>query len=95
MCLFNRSTPTPPPPLPPAPPPPLPPAPTAPPPDPIIKDVNPNVRRAKKDRGNKTKSEFSRGTGSMRIKKNTGVNTGGGASDGGLNTGAQTVRKVF
>ena len=31
----------------------------------------------------------------MRIKKNTGVNTGGGAADGGLNTGAQTVRKVF
>ena len=41
-----RGTP-PPPPLPPAPPPPPVPTPTAPPPDPIIKDVNPQVRRAK------------------------------------------------
>ena len=91
MCLFNQKSPTPPPPLPPAPPPPLPPAPTAPPPHPIIKDVNPNVRRAKKDRGNKTKGEFSRGTGSMRIKKNTGVNTGSGTGpSGGINSSTGT-----
>ena len=83
MCLFQKSSSPPPPPLPPAP--------TAPPPDPIIKDVNPNVRRAKKDRGNKTKSEFSRGTGSMRIKKNTGVNTGSGSGpSGGINSSTGT-----
>ena len=40
-------------------PPPLPPAPTAPPPDPIMKDVNPQVKRAKDDRGNKNKNQYS------------------------------------
>ena len=54
MC-GGGSPPTPPP-LPPAPPAPLPPTPTAPPPDPIIKDVNPQVKRAKDDRGNKIKA---------------------------------------
>ena len=43
MCLGGGAPPTPPP-LPPAPPPPLPPTPTAPPPDPIVKDVNPQVK---------------------------------------------------
>ena len=47
MCVFGGGSPDPAPPLPPAPPPPLPPTPTAPPPDPIIKDVNPQVKRAK------------------------------------------------
>tara|TARA_B100000902_G_C26887284_1_gene705580 strand:- start:94 stop:363 length:270 start_codon:yes stop_codon:yes gene_type:complete len=87
MCL-PRNRPAPPPPLPPAPPPPLPPTPPTPPPDPVVKDVNPNVRRAKKERGNKTKGEFSSGTGSMRIKKNTGVNTSSdSAGSGGINSG--------
>ena len=65
MCLGGGSAPPPAPaPLPPAPPPPLPvPTPTAPPPDPMIKDVNPQVRRAKDDRGNKTKNQYSKGTG--------------------------------
>ena len=85
MC-GGGSPPTPPP-LPPAPPPPLPPAPTAPPPDPIIKDVNPQVKRSKDDRGNKNKNQYSKGTGSLRIKLNPKVNTGstGGTGTGGLN----------
>ena len=78
MCVFggNRS-PAPPPPLPPAPPPPL------------IKEVNTQVRRAKDDRGNKTKNQYSRGTGSLRIRlnqtKTPKVNTGTDQTSGGLN----------
>ena len=91
MCIFGggNQTPAPPPPLPPAPPPPLPPTPTAPPPEPIAaRDVNPQVRRAKDDRGNKEKNQYSRGTGSLRIKLNPKVNTGMGTETtgtGGLN----------
>ena len=87
MCLGGGSTPAPPP-LPPAPPPPLPPTPTAPPPAPIIKDVNAQVKRAKDARGNKNKSQYSKGTGSLRIKLNPKVNTGtgGAAGGGGVNT---------
>ncbi len=86
MCMGGGG-PSAPPPLPPAPPPPLPPAPTAPPPDPIIKDVNPQVKRANDDRGNKNKNQYSKGTGSLRIKLNPKVNTGstGTAGGGGLN----------
>ena len=58
MCLGGGGAPPTPPPLPPAPPPPLPPTPTAPPPDPIMKDVNPQVNRAKDDRGNKNKNLY-------------------------------------
>ena len=79
MCLFGgNNTPAPPP---------LPPTPTAPPPDPIIKDVNPQVRRAKDDRGNKTKNQYSKGTESLRIKLKPKVNTGmtGQGGSGGLN----------
>ena len=47
MCIFARGTTPPPPPLPPAPPPPLPPTPPVDPPSPIMKDVDPQVRRAK------------------------------------------------
>ena len=74
-------------PLPPPPPAPLPPTPTAPPPDPIVKDVNPQVKRAKDDRGNKNKNQYSKGTGSLRIKLNPKVNTGmsGQSGTGGLN----------
>ena len=87
MCVGGGGAPQTPPPLPPAPPPPLPPAPTAPPPDPIMKDVNPQVKRAKDDRGNKNKNQYSKGTGSLRIKLNPKVNTGstGGTGTGGLN----------
>ena len=89
MCIFGgNQTPAPPPPLPPAPPPPLPPTPTAPPPEPIAtRDVNPQVRRAKDDRGNKNKNQYSKGTGSLRIKLNPKVNTGttGGSGTGGIN----------
>ena len=90
MCLFGgNNTPAPPPPLPPAPPPPLPPTPTAPPPDPIGKDVTPQVKRAKDDRGNKSKNQYSRGTGSLRIRlnqtKTPKVNTGTDQTSGGLN----------
>ena len=86
MCMFggSQSTPTPAP-LPPAPPPPLPPTPTAPAPDPIVKDVNPQVKRAKDDRGNKNKNQYSKGTESLRIKLNPKVNTGTDQSSGGLN----------
>ena len=90
MCIFGGSrAPAPPPPLPPAPPPPVPPTPTAPPPDPIIKDVNTQVKRAKDDRGNKSKNQYSRGTGSLRIRlnqtKTPKVNTGTDQTSGGLN----------
>ena len=86
MCIFRSPTPPPPPPLPPAPPPPLPPTPPVDPPDPILKDVNTQVKRAKDDRGNKNKNQYSRGTGSLRIKLNPKVNTGNDSSStGGLN----------
>ena len=85
MCLGGGSAPPPAPaPLPPAPPPPLPPTPTAPPPDPIMKDVNPQVKRAKDDRGNKNKNQYSKGTGSLRIKLNPKVNTGNTTPSGGI-----------
>ena len=86
MCLGGGAAPTQPP-LPPAPPPPLPPTPTAPPPDPIVKDVIPQVKRAKDDRGNKNKNQYSKGTGSLRIKLNPKVNSGtsGQTGTGGLN----------
>ena len=84
MCIFRGSTPAPPPPLPPAPPPPLPPTPPVDPPEPVIKDVNPQVKRAKDDRGNKNKNQYSKGTGSLRIKLNPKVNTGNTTPSGGI-----------
>ena len=86
MCMFRSPTPPPPPSLPPAPPPPLPPTPAAPAPDPIIKDVNPQVRRAQKDRGKKATNQYQDGTGGLRIKLNPKINTGNNAGQsGGLN----------
>ena len=92
MCIFSRPSPPPAPaPLPPAPPTPPPPAPPAPIPPPTMatRDVNPQVRRAKDDRGNKEKNQYSRGTGSLRIKLlDPKVNTGMGddtTGTGGLN----------
>ena len=86
MCMGGGSPPAPAP-LPPAPPAPLPPTPTAPPPDPIVKDVNPQVKKAMADRGNKAKNQYSKGTGSLKIKLNPKVNTGmtGQGGSGGLN----------
>ena len=83
MCIFKPPRTPAPPPLPPAPPPPLPPTPPTPPPEPTIKDVNPQVRRAKEER--KKKSNFNQGTGSLRIKLDPKVNTGTDATGGGLN----------
>ena len=87
MCVFGGGRVSAPPPLPPAPPPPLPPTAPTPPPDPVIKDVNTQVKRAKDDRGNKNKNQYSKGTGSLRIKLDPKVNTGaaGGSGKGGLN----------
>ena len=85
MCIFGGgggSAPAPQP-LPPPPPVPLPPTPTTPPPEPVIKDVNPQVKRAKDDRGNKSKNTYSKGTGSLRIKLNPKVNTGTDTGMGG------------
>jgi hypothetical protein len=47
--------------------------------------VDPQVRRAKKDRGNKAQSQYSEGTGSLRIKLNPKINTGMGDQSGGIN----------
>ena len=87
MCVFGGPKVSTPPPLPPAPPPPLPPTAPTPPPDPVIKDVNTQVKRAKDDRGNKSKNQYSKGTGSLRIKLDPKLNTGaaGGSGTGGLN----------
>ena len=83
MCLGRRSyTPPPPPPLAPPPPPPTPPVAPLPTPDPLVTDVNPQVRRA---RSKKAKSGQAKGTGSLRIKLGSNVNTGGDAPAGGTN----------
>ena len=86
MCLFrSRPTPTPPP-LPPAPPPPLPPVAPVDPPEQVNKDIDPQVRRAKKDRCKKSVNTSTQGTGSLRIKLNPKINTGmGQGNSGGLN----------
>jgi len=84
MCIFKPPRNPPPPPLPPAPPPPLPPTQPTPPPEPTIKDVNPQVRRAKEERKKKG-SNFAQGTGSLRIKLDPKINTGTDATGGGLN----------
>jgi len=90
MCIFRSPSPPPAPPLPPAPPPPLPPAAPTPPPESMLtRDVNPQVKRAKDDRGNKEKNQYSKGTGSLRIKldstKTPKLNTGTDMQSGGLN----------
>ena len=84
MCIFRGGSTPPPPPLPPAPPPPLPPVAPVDPPT-TVKDVDPQVRRAKQDRGNKAKSQYSEGTGALRIKLNPKLNTGMGNQSGGIN----------
>ena len=84
MCLGGSSSYTPPkpPPLTPAPPPPAPPAPPVPQPEPLVTDVNPQVRRAK---SKKAKNTQAKGTGALRIKLGSNVNTGSDAPTGGTN----------
>ena len=87
MCLGGSPpAPSAPPPLPPPPPAPLPPVQPVDPPDPVIKDLNTQVKRAKDDRGNKARNQYSRGTGSLRIKLNPKLNTGEDKPSGGINT---------
>ena len=76
------SAPPPPPPLPPPPPPPLPPAPPTEAPDPIVTDVNPQVRRAK---SKKTKSQLAKGTGQLRIPLDPQISTPTAGPTGGIN----------
>tara|TARA_Y100001973_G_scaffold30609_1_gene46258 strand:+ start:310 stop:570 length:261 start_codon:yes stop_codon:yes gene_type:complete len=85
MCLFGKSSSPPspsPPPLAPPPPPPAPPAPPLPTPDPLVTDVNPQVRRA---RSKKDKNPMAKGTGALRIPLKNTVNTGTNTPSGGLN----------
>ena len=83
MCLGGGSYKTPPPPpLTPPPPPPAPPAPPLPQPEPLVTEVNPQVRRAK---SKKAKNTQARGTGSLRIKLGSNVNTGSDTPAGGPN----------
>ena len=86
MCIkFGGSPPSPPPPPPLAPPPPPPEPPRAPlpEPEPLETEVNPKVRRAE---SKKTQNQFGQGTGSLRIKLDPQVSTGGQqAPAGGIN----------
>ena len=84
MC-FGRGRPStpPPPPLAPPPPPPVPPAPPLPQDEPLVTDVNPQVRRAK---SKKAKGPDARGgTGALRIDLKPDINTGTTGPAGGLN----------
>ena len=95
MCIFgNRnSTPATPPPLPPAAPPPLPPIAPVDAPEPVVKEVNPQVKKRKKETADKEKSNYTKGTGALKIKLdpklnklNETINTGvGSGKAGGLN----------
>ena len=74
MCFGRTSySPPPPPPLAPPPPPPAPPRAPLPEPDPLVTDVNPQVKRA---RSKKDKNPLTKGTGALRIKLGSNVNTG-------------------
>jgi hypothetical protein len=79
MCLFKSSSPPPPPPLAPAPPPPEPPRAPLPAPEPLVTDVNPQVKRA---RSKKEKNPMTKGTGALRIKLGSNVNTGSNTTPG-------------
>jgi len=94
MCIFSRpSSPPPAPPLPPAAPPPLPPIAPVDAPEPVVKEVNPLVKKRKKETADKEKSNYTKGTGALKIKLdpklnklNQTINTGAGSSKaGGLN----------
>ena len=95
MCIFGNRTPAPAPApvLPPAAPPPLPPIAPVDAPKPVIKDVNPMVKKRKKETTDKAKSNYTKGTGALKIKLdpklsklNQQLNTGEGSGKaGGLN----------
>ena len=84
MCIFGGrpKSPPPPPPLAPPPPPPTPPAPPAPPtpePEPLVQDVDPEV---KKQESKKEKNPAAKGTGALRIPlASGGINLGTSASN--------------
>ena len=83
MCIFGGRPRTPtPPPLPPPPPPPTPPAAPVPESEPLVTDVNPQVRRAK---SKKAKSQLAKGTGQLRIPLDPQVSTPTAGPSGGLN----------
>ena len=83
MCVgpFAARTPKtpPPPPLAPPPPPPAPPTPPTPAPEPLVTDVNPQVKRAK---SKKDKNPQTKGTGALRIPLGETVNTSGQTGGG-------------
>ena len=85
MCIFGRSTPVapPPPPLAPPPPPPEPPKAPLPEPESTTGEVNAKVKRSKE---RKARSQYSRGTGQLRIPKTGGLNAPTGGPAGGINT---------
>ena len=85
MCLFRQQKPSAvePPPLAPPPPPPIAPPPPTPEAEPIITEVNPQVRRAK---SKKAKSQIAQGTGQLRIPLAPQVNNPTAGPSGGLNT---------
>ena len=84
LAAKTPSAPPPPPPLAPTPPPPAPPVAPTPDPTPLVTDVNPQVRRAK---SKKAKNTQAQGTGSLRIKLGSNINTGGNNTPaGGINT---------
>lgn len=70
--------------LPPPPPPPAPPAAPLPQAEPLVTDVNPQVKRAK---SKKDKNPMTKGTGALRIRLDPQVNTGTTTPSGGLNIG--------
>ena len=85
MCFGGGGPSTPPPtPLPPPPPAPEPPAPVLPTPEPVVKPVNPAVRKAK----SKKAKGSTQGSGSLRIPLDPGAGMGGvgGGPSGGVNT---------
>ena len=86
MCVFSRSTPTPPPtpPLAPPPPPPEPPKAPIPEPEAVTTEVNPKVKR---DKERVAKTQYAKGTGQLRIPKTKGLNAPTGGPAGGINTG--------
>tara|TARA_R100001463_G_scaffold32510_1_gene72833 strand:+ start:199 stop:453 length:255 start_codon:yes stop_codon:yes gene_type:complete len=83
MCFGGRPpSPPPPPPLAPPPPPPVVPGPPTPEAEPLITDVNPQVRRAK---SKKAKSQLAKGTGQLRIPLDPQISAPTSGPAGGLN----------
>ncbi len=81
MCGGGSPPPAAPPPLPPPPPPPIPPKPPVPEQEPVVQDLNPQVRQAK---SKKDTNPYQKGTGALRIPLKPSVQTGatGGSSTG-------------